>query len=242
MKTDTLGVVLPWISLDADSFMSTYVVGDLHGQVQILRELLKKIHFQPGKDHLIAVGDVIDRGQDTGELLEFLYHGAESGWFSAVKGNHEEVLLSYLLSPKNHPLCIDPEFGGEKTLQALSKIANKRKITDWIESWPLVLEKGPHIIVHGGLPSIQGSKMGDSELCDQRLDPHTGYHACLWFRPPKLFPSYDGRTVVSGHTIVSRVEQNENWVMIDTGCYRTGRLSAYRLEDRAIFECQGIPR
>lgn len=223
--------------------MSTYIVGDLHGQIRILEGLLSKVAFSPDKDRLIAVGDVIDRGESTGELLQFLFSGARNGWFTSVKGNHEEVLLGYLKNPKNHPLCIDSEFGGKKTLEALSRTSEKKEILNWINSWPLFLEESGYIIVHGGLPSIQGSRMGDTELCSKRLEPLTGYHTCLWIRPPKLSPSYDGRTVISGHSIVPQAGFVQDGIMlVDTGCYRTGKLSAIRLEDMSIFEHQGSPR
>jgi len=223
--------------------VATYIVGDLHGQIHILEGLLSKIAFSPGRDHLIAVGDVIDRGENTGELLRFLFSGAREGWFSSVKGNHEEVLLRHLKNPKSHLLCVDSEFGGKKTLEALSRTSDRKEIINWIDSWPLFLEKSGRIIVHGGLPSIQGSKMGDTELCDKRLEPNTGYHACLWFRPPKLSPSYDGRTIISGHSIVPQAGSfQDGIILVDTGCYRTGKLSAIRLEDMLIFEYQGIPK
>lgn len=223
--------------------MATYIVGDLHGQIRILKELLSRIVFSPAKDHLVAVGDVIDRGEHTGELLRFLFSGAKAGWFSSIKGNHEEVLLEHLKNPKSHPLCIDPEFGGRKTLEALSRSPEKQELISWISSWPLFMEKSGYIIVHGGLPSVQGSRMGDKELCGKRMEPLTGYHACLWFRPPKLYPSYDGRTVISGHSIVPQAGLiQDGIILVDTGCYRTGKLSAIRLEDKAIFEHQGLPR
>lgn len=223
--------------------MATYVVGDLHGQVRILKELLSKLDFSPAKDHLIAVGDVIDRGEHTGELIQFLFSGAQEGWFSSVRGNHEEVLLEHLKNPKEHPLCIDPEFGGKKTLDALSRSPQKKELVKWISSWPLFMERSGTIIVHGGLPAVQGSRMGDTELCNKRIEPISRYHSCLWFRPPKLYPSFDGRTVISGHSIVPKAGfLQDGIILVDTGCYRTGKLSAIRLEDMSLFEHQGLPR
>jgi serine/threonine protein phosphatase 1 len=223
--------------------LATYVVGDLHGQVRILEGLLEKISFSPGKDHLVAVGDVIDRGENTGDLLRFLFSGARDGWFSSVMGNHEEVLLGHLKNPKSHPLCTDPEFGGKKTLEALSRSSDKKDLIHWISSWPLFMEKSEYIIVHGGLPSVQGSRMGDTDLCSKRMEPITGYHTCLWVRPPKLCPSYDGRIVISGHSIVPQAGLvQDGIILVDTGCYRTGKLSTIRLEDRSTFEYQGYPR
>ena len=51
--------------------MSTYVIGDVHGCFDELKKLLKKISFNPSKDSIIFTGDLVNRGNQSLEVLEF---------------------------------------------------------------------------------------------------------------------------------------------------------------------------
>lgn len=67
-----------------------FVVGDLHGCVDALRFLLREIDFQPSRDRLFSVGDLVDRGSQSEEALALL----DQPWFHAVLGNHEDALCA----------------------------------------------------------------------------------------------------------------------------------------------------
>ncbi|MBU6474693.1 MAG: metallophosphoesterase [Alphaproteobacteria bacterium] len=66
-----------------------FVVGDIHGAYSVLKKALKQARFDPEKDRLISVGDLVDRGQQSPQCLDFL----GQPWFYAVRGNHEDVFL-----------------------------------------------------------------------------------------------------------------------------------------------------
>lgn len=66
-----------------------FVVGDIHGVFDLLDEALKSVDFDPEKDRLIAVGDLINRGPQSEKCLEYL----KQPWFHAIRGNHEEMFL-----------------------------------------------------------------------------------------------------------------------------------------------------
>lgn len=63
-----------------------YIIGDLHGHVDILFETLDHLNFNPTTDRVIATGDLIDRGPNNIECILLL----EQPWFHSVKGNHEQ--------------------------------------------------------------------------------------------------------------------------------------------------------
>lgn len=67
-----------------------FVVGDLHGCVDALRYLLSDIAFDPSRDRLFSVGDLVDRGEHSELALTLL----AKPWFYAVLGNHEDTLCS----------------------------------------------------------------------------------------------------------------------------------------------------
>lgn len=66
-----------------------FVVGDIHGAFDLLDKALREADFDPEKDRLISVGDLIDRGPFPERCLEFL----KQPWFFAVKGNHEDLFM-----------------------------------------------------------------------------------------------------------------------------------------------------
>ena len=68
------------------------VVGDLHGHRSLLEQELERIGFEPDRDRVFSVGDLVDRGPESLATLELL----EQPWFHAVLGNHEMLLLNYL--------------------------------------------------------------------------------------------------------------------------------------------------
>ena len=72
--------------------MSTYVVGDLQGCLQPLKCLLREVDFNPGKDVLWSVGDIVNRGPKCLKTLRFLYNMRKS--LVLVLGNHDLHLLA----------------------------------------------------------------------------------------------------------------------------------------------------
>ncbi|WP_413507259.1 metallophosphoesterase [Serratia proteamaculans] len=71
-----------------------FAVGDLHGCLDELHQLLEHVSFDGQKDRLIAVGDLIDRGPDSLACLRLL----EKTWFFSVLGNHEKLLIDHMLA------------------------------------------------------------------------------------------------------------------------------------------------
>lgn len=65
-----------------------FVVGDIHGHLELFRRLLASADFDPGRDRVFSVGDLIDRGPDSVGCIRLL----EEPWFHAVRANHEDML------------------------------------------------------------------------------------------------------------------------------------------------------
>ena len=68
-----------------------FVVGDLHGCFSRLQSRLDEIGFNPEIDRLFSVGDLVDRGPESENALEWL----NKPWFHAVRGNHEQMVIDY---------------------------------------------------------------------------------------------------------------------------------------------------
>lgn len=82
------------IKLPANSNGKDYVIGDLHGCLELLHRLLERVQFDPECDRLFSVGDLIDRGRDSLGCLQLL----KQPWFYAVQGNHERMMLDFFVN------------------------------------------------------------------------------------------------------------------------------------------------
>lgn len=213
----------------------------MHGRLDLLDQLLAAIDQDlqrrpPRKALLVFLGDLIDRGPDSRGVVERLRtyrHARLKSHFLA--GNHEEVLLR-LLKGERGILQSWLKYGGAECLasygfeparldisnerSALSLIRNviPESHANFIGSFADTLTFGDYLFVHAGIrPGIELSLQSQSDL--------------RWIRSPFLEDQSDhGMIVVHGHTISSEVEIEPNRIGIDTGAYRTGRLTALVLE------------
>ena len=71
------------------------VIGDFHGEFDTLEHALETLGFQPARDRLFTVGDLIDRGPRSADALEWLENGRFAG---SVRGNHEQMMTRALTS------------------------------------------------------------------------------------------------------------------------------------------------
>ena len=80
--------------IDANRRGRDFVVGDVHGCFRTLEQLLIRVGFEPGQDHLFSVGDLIDRGPNSLDAIDWLVHGRIH---TATMGNHENALIGFLM-------------------------------------------------------------------------------------------------------------------------------------------------
>jgi serine/threonine protein phosphatase 1 len=218
-----------------------YVIGDIHGRLDLLDALLGKIHEElhrrPARRTLLVfVGDLIDRGPQSAQVVERLRTYARRGVRPVyLLGNHEEVLLRILAGDKS---LIDSwlKFGGLQCLESYGVDANSlrfrapevildiiqhavpRQHRAFLEEFVDSCRFGDYLFVHAGIrPGVEIDQQRQSDL--------------RWIREPFLLDDTDhGFVVVHGHTIRPEVDVRPNRVGIDTGAYRTGVLTAMAIE------------
>jgi serine/threonine protein phosphatase 1 len=78
-----------YLKYDKNTQGTDYCVGDLHGCIDRLYDFLAALDFNPKKDRLFSVGDLVDRGPDSEQILSLL----EEDWFHPVLGNHEQMVI-----------------------------------------------------------------------------------------------------------------------------------------------------
>jgi bis(5'-nucleosyl)-tetraphosphatase (symmetrical) len=97
-----------------------WAIGDIQGCYKPLKELLKKIGFDPKKDKLWIAGDLVNRGKKSLETLQYLYDIRES--IEVVLGNHDLALIAAYYGLKK----------GNPTIDPVLKAPNAGELIDWL--------------------------------------------------------------------------------------------------------------
>jgi len=122
--------------------MATYAVGDIQGCFDSFRRLLDLCAFDPARDRLWLVGDLVNRGPRSLETLRFVKNLGPAA--VTVLGNHDLYLLMVAEGGAKYR-------GKDDTLQAVLDAPDRDELLDWLRHQPLChLEKG-HCLVHAGL-------------------------------------------------------------------------------------------
>ncbi len=199
----------------------TYAVGDIHGMFDPLIELIKKIKPEEG-DEIVFLGDYIDRGPSSKEVIEFLITFSRTHKTVFIKGNHEDMMLECLKKGD----CLTWQFNGAgATIRSFGSIEEIRKRLDFFESLKLYHEKGRYVMVHGGVkPGVPLKRQKEFDI--------------LWIRDEFIYSEnpLPGKVVVFGHTPLERPLISDDKIGIDTGCVYGGKLTAVRLEDLRVFQ------
>lgn len=150
-------------------------IGDIHGCMNELQALLAKVEYNRDQDHIVALGDMINKGPKSREVVDFLMeHGA-----SAVRGNHDDRILLVAKTLTSTSLTAQAEAQEETNSGVETKAARKnreerevarsfsQKQLDWLNACPVILRigdlgpLGEVVAVHGGL--VPGIKLQDQD-------------------------------------------------------------------------------
>ena len=219
--------------MSSQSDRRTIAIGDVHGCYELLIELVeRRIIFNPAKDMLVFLGDYLDRGMRSKEVVDFVA-GLKQHYprqIVLLKGNHEELALRALLCSGDDKECLPDRIpwylnGGHATVNSYGGFTSAQKdLVPFIRSLDLYYETEFHIFVHAGVPFGKSPETAsEGEL--------------LWDRSF----SYDGRkTLIVGHTPRSRIERLRNIICLDTGAFMTGTLSAYDVLNEKAYQAIAI--
>lgn len=133
-----------------------YLISDIHGNKIDFIKLLKKINFDREKDKMIILGDIVDRGPDGIELINYIKSYIEDNSMILLMGNHELFLMMYLKGELSEKSWIS--YGGEKTYNKVNIMSAKDKaeLLEFIESLPYYLIINSHyfgdtVVTHTGV-------------------------------------------------------------------------------------------
>jgi serine/threonine protein phosphatase 1 len=221
-----------------------YVIGDIHGRIDLLDGMIDKIYhdvakFPIGNCLTVTVGDYVDRGPDSWRVVDRLAHDPFPTEFIGLRGNHDQLFEAFLRNPSiadkwrrlggletlhSYGVPIEGLMRGEnyelaaEALSASLPKAHRQFFSSLREWWAVDDYFLCHAGVRPGIPLLQ--------QCTEDL---------LWIRQPFLSSKADfGKIVVHGHTPVLEPELLPNRINIDTGAYITGRLTCAVLEAKHV--------
>jgi serine/threonine protein phosphatase 1 len=239
----------------APAGVALYVVGDVHGRVDLLAALLRKIakdavRLEPDvARELIFLGDYVDRGPDSKGVIDLLLATvAERDFWSVtcLKGNHEQALLQFLDDPELWPTW--SEFGARETLlsygvappprgsdpQAWAKASQALNAAmppahrRFLQSLALSVVRGDYLCVHAGVrPGAPLDRQVEEDL--------------LWIRDEFLRNERRlEKVIVHGHTPMEQAYVGAHRIGLDTGAYATSLLTAIKLKgaERTLIQAR----
>jgi serine/threonine protein phosphatase 1 len=214
-----------------------YAVGDVHGRLDLLQELLDRIALhdaeRPPRDTaIVLLGDLIDRGPKSSEVVEFVRTFRPSrGRLYVLLGNHEELMLRALDGDLeafnswmiNGGVATMRSYGVDTTnLEGLELEDFRRRVASKIPPSHVSFLKaaadsirfGDYFLVHAGIRP--GRNLEEQLATDLR-----------WIRGAFLRSEADhGVVVVHGHSQTAQIEERPNRIGVDTGAYHSGVLTA----------------
>jgi serine/threonine protein phosphatase 1 len=203
-------------------------ISDIHGCLAALRAMLKAIDPQPD-DTIVALGDYVDRGPDSREVIEELIGLRPRCRLIPLSGNHDEMFLE-ICAGQTELFDDWLVFGGDTTLASYDGRVPEsvpREHLDFLEECRLFYESDQHLFVHGSY---------FSHLPLQEQPMHVLRWESLKFRQPG--PHCSGKIAIVGHTAQKDGEILDLGYLkcIDTCCYGNGWLTALDVETGQVWQ------
>ncbi len=125
----------------AEGSMATYVIGDIHGCYQTLQYLLEIVRFDPTQDELWLVGDLVNRGPNSLQVLRWAKTLGDR--VICVLGNHDLHLLALNWGVLPHRK--------RQSLESVLIAPDHGELLEWLRSRPLIYVRDSRVLVHAGL-------------------------------------------------------------------------------------------
>lgn len=203
-----------------------FAIGDIHGTIDKLKKLMDKIDIHQD-DTLVFIGDYIDRGPKSYEVVDYLIHlKKQIQKVVFLKGNHEDMFEKYLHGIDPHIFLSN---GGQHTLE--SYLMNRSSIPplipdahrEFYQSLVLFFETEQFIFVHAGMKE-------NIPIREQNIED------LLWIRGNFIYSDYNfDKIIVFGHTPFIEPLVLPNKIGIDTGAVYGNKLTCVKLPDIKFY-------
>lgn len=228
----------------------TLVIGDMHGALKALLQLLEKANIT-AEDTLIFLGDYVDGWSDSAPLVSFLLELRETHRCIFIRGNHDELCYSWLKEKKYNPEWL--QHGGQATIDSYKALSNgqlESHFEFYEQLQDYYIDNQNRLFLHAGFTNLHG--------------PHREYFSKLFYWDRTLWetalaidptlektdPFYPKRLLLFdeiyiGHTPVTRINKttpvNATCVWnIDTGAAFKGPLTAINIDTKEFWQTDPV--
>jgi len=243
----------------------TFAIGDIHGESAHLKRVLEQLPTLDADDTLVFLGDYLNRGPRSKDVIEQLIAMPEATPAKVVclRGNHEDAWLrvkregwDQFVFPPDHGCFATlrsflggpaPSAGEKPTDSEMALMASgdffPKAVIEWMDALPLWYEDDHGLYVHAGLPRGPKDFLHPSEIHSPAI--------IAWVRTDDFTRNYRGKRILFGHTPVkllppelsdytpddpSDMWKSDSAIGLDTGCGKHGFLSAIELPSLRVFE------
>lgn len=226
--------------------MSRWIIPDVHGCAKTLKSLVESFLKLTKEDDLYLLGDYIDRGPNSKEVLDYIMALQEAGYrLHCLKGNHEDYCVETWEADQKHHLFKTPtqrlweNVGAKETYKSFG-VKRPRDIPkqyiDWMRDLPYYFELENFILVHAGLNF-------------SAENPFEDLHSMTRVRNFKVdFNKTHGKRIIHGHipvdySFIDHVihhQNNYDFIALDNGVFNTnktdmGNLMAFNPDTNELF-------
>ncbi|MBC3845293.1 serine/threonine protein phosphatase [Winogradskyella echinorum] len=231
--------------------MRTLAIGDIHGGLQALIQIVERAKITPD-DQLIFVGDYVDGWSESAQVIQYLIELSKTNECIFIKGNHDVWCEQWLAFGDINDVWY--QHGGKETIESYNSFSkdDKQKHLDFFEAMPLYhLDEKHRLFLHAGFTSMHGvEKEVNKQIfyydrtlwemaltMDKRIDKDSVIY-------PNRLKHY--KEIYIGHTPTINFGKMEpmnaiNVWNVDTGAAFTGKVSAIDIETKEVFQSDALP-
>ena len=230
--------------------MKTFVIGDIHGGLKAIPQVLKKANISP-EDTLIFLGDYVDGWSESAQVIQFLIELAKKQPCIFIKGNHDIWCEDWLKTGEEDPIWL--AHGGEatrKSYESFSDVQKQEHVTFFQQMKPYYIDTESRLFIHAGFTSMHGV-----ERETYKLNYH--FDRTLWEmaltmdkrieKNSKLYPErllhykeiYIGHTPTIRYNSLTPMNAANVW-NIDTGAAFTGALTIMDIDTKEFWQSNRV--
>lgn len=232
--------------------MRTFVIGDIHGGLKALLQVLNQIEVTE-KDTLIFMGDYVDGWSESAQVVEFLINLSKRINCVFIKGNHDVWCENWLKDASD----VNPSWfmhGGKETIESYDGFSDEDKVAHlefFKNALMYYLDDENRLFLHAGFTSLHGVKKEtfthkfctDRTLWEMALVMDKKIH-----KDHKLYPKrlQHYKEIYIGHTPTTNYGESEpmnavNIWNVDTGAAFKGKITAMNIDTKAFYQSDNLP-
>lgn len=228
----------------------TLVIGDIHGGLKALVQLLERAGITP-KDQLIFLGDYVDGWSDSANVVSYLIEFSKQNTCIFLRGNHDDLTHRWLKTGELNDQWL--QHGGQSSIDAYRQFSDSEKqrhITFFAQMVNYYVDKENRLFVHAGFTNLRGPEneytptpfywdrtLWEMAMCiDPAIQPGD-------FNYPKRLDLFN--MIFIGHTPVTQIGKDKpvnfaNVYNVDTGAAFMGKLSLMDVNSLEIFQSEPV--